>query len=293
MALETEPLSTAKRANSEQEATLIPVSSGAAATSLAHRARFWLLDVASKNLGVLGILIFFLAWEVASRTHFLNPFYFPPFSQIVAKGIELFTDGSIWEHMIFSLTNFSAGFAVAVVAGVLAGIPMGWYKGISKTFDPLLSGIYATPLIALLPLIIMLFGLGAISKIIMTFLAAVFPVLINTMAGIANTDANLIKMSRSFGASDSTIFLKVSIPGSLPYIVSGMRVALGRALVYIVVAEQYGAAMGLGYLSSVAAQRFQIATMFVPIVIIAFLGAGLTELLKAIERRLEKWKPAK
>lgn len=293
MALETEPLSTAKRANSEQEATLIPVSSGAAATSLAHRARFWLLNVASKNLGVLGILIFFLAWEVASRTHFLNPFYFPPFSQIIAKGIELFADGSIWEHMIFSLTNFSAGFAAALVAGVLAGIPMGWYKGISKAFDPLLSGIYATPLIALLPLIIMLFGLGAASKIIMTFLAAVFPVLINTMTGIANTDSNLIRMSRSFGASDSAIFLKVSIPGSLPYIVSGMRVALGRALVYIVVAEQYGAAMGLGYLSSVAAQRFQIATMFVPIVIIACLGAGLTELLKAIERRLEKWKPPK
>lgn len=293
MALETEPLSTAKRANSEQEATLVPVSSGAAATSLAHRARFWLLDVLSKNLGVLGILIFFLAWELASRTHFLNPFYFPPFSQIVAKGIELFTDGSIWEHMIFSLTNFSVGFITATLFGVLLGIPMGWYKNLSRTLDPLLSGIYATPLIALLPLIIMLFGLGAISKIIMTFLAAVFPVLINTMAGIANTEANLIKMSRSFGASDSTIFLKVSIPGSLPYIVSGMRVALGRALVYIVVAEQYGAAMGLGYLSSVAAQRFQIATMFVPIVIIAFLGAGLTELLKAIERRLEKWKPAK
>lgn len=253
----------------------------------------WIYDFVGRSLGVLGILIFFLAWEIASRTHILNPFYFPPFTQIIAKGTELFTSGTIWEHMIFSLTNFSVGFATATLAGVLAGIPMGWYKGVSKIFDPLLSGIYATPLIALLPLIIMLFGLGAVSKIIMTFLAAVFPILINTMTGIANTDPNLIKMSRSFGAGDRTIFLKVSIPGSLPYIVSGMRVALGRALVYIVVAEQYGAAMGLGYLSSVAAQRFQIATMFVPIVIIACLGAGLTELLKAIERRLEKWKPQK
>jgi len=293
MTLETEPLSATKRANSEQETTLVPVSPGAAELSLVRGARFWALDVASKNLGLLGILVFLLAWEVASRTQILNPFYFPPFSQIIAKGIELFADGGIWEHMIFSLTNFSAGFAVAVAAGVLAGIPMGWYKGISRTFDPLLSGIYATPLIALLPLIIMLFGLGAISKIIMTFLAAVFPVLINTMAGIANTDANLIRMSRSFGAGDSAIFLKVSLPGSLPYIVAGMRVALGRALVYIVVAEQYGAAMGLGYLSSVAAQRFQIAAMFVPIVIIACLGAVLTELLKVVERRLEKWKPPK
>jgi NitT/TauT family transport system permease protein len=139
----------------------------------------------------------------------------------------------------------------------------------------------------------MLFGLGSTSKIIMTVLAAVFPILINTMVGIANTDVRLITMARAFGARDSQIFLKVSLPGSLPYIVAGIRVALGRALVYIVVAEQYGAAMGLGYLSSVAAQRFQMAAMFVPIIIIAGLGAGLTELLKLLERRLDKWKPEK
>jgi NitT/TauT family transport system permease protein len=293
MAPGTQPLSTTKKAASQQEPTLVPLYPDEVESRPARRSRLWIQDLVGKSLGILGILIFLLAWEIASRTHILNPFYFPPFTQIVAKGIELFVSGVIWEHMIFSLTNFAVGFAAATLAGVLAGIPMGWYKGISKTLDPLLSGIYATPLIALLPLIIMLFGLGAISKIIMTFLAAVFPVLINTMTGIANTDSNLIRMSRSFGAGDSTIFLKVSVPGSLPYIVSGMRVALGRALVYIVVAEQYGAAMGLGYLSSVAAQRFQIAAMFVPIVIIACLGAGLTELLKAVERRLDKWKPAK
>lgn len=255
--------------------------------------RAWISGFVTKSLGINGIILFFLGWEVASRTHILNPFYFPPFSQVVARGYELFASGMIWEHMVFSLTNFAVGLLTATVLGVLIGIPMGWYKGLSRMFDPLLSAVYATPLIALLPLIIMLFGLGAISKIIMTFLAAVFPVLINTMTGIANTDLNLIKMSRSFGASDSTIFRKVSLPGSLPYVVAGMRVALGRALVYIVVAEQYGAAMGLGYLSSVAAQRFQIATMLAPIVIIACLGAGLTELLKVIERRLEKWKPHK
>jgi ABC-type nitrate/sulfonate/bicarbonate transport system permease component len=106
-----------------------------------------------------------------------------------------------------------------------------------------------------------------------------------TMAGL--------QAARAFGARDSQILVKVSLPGSLPYIVAGMRVALGRALVYIVVAEQYGAATGLGYLSSVAAQSFQMAAMFVPIVIIAALGAGLNETFKMVERRLEKWKPQK
>jgi ABC-type nitrate/sulfonate/bicarbonate transport system permease component len=244
-------------------------------------------------LGVIGVVLFFLAWELSTRFEILNPFFFPPFSKIIAKGYELFANGSIWEHLWFSLTNFAIGFFVSVVLGVIIGVPMGWYKGISKTFDPLLSGIYATPLIALLPLIIMMFGLGSISKIIMTVLAAVFPILINTMVGIANTDHRLITMARAFGAKDRHIFLKVALPGSLPYIVAGMRVALGRALVYIVVAEQYGAAMGLGYLSSLAVQRFQMAAMFVPIVIIAGLGAGLNELLKTFERRLEKWKPQK
>jgi NitT/TauT family transport system permease protein len=250
-------------------------------------------DFAANWLGVLGIVAFFSAWELATRFEILNPFYFPPFSKIVAKGVELFANGTIWEHMWFSLTNFSIGFTISVILGVVLGVPMGWYKNVCKTFDPLLSGIYATPLIALLPLIIMLFGLGSLSKIIMTILAAVFPILINTMVGIANTDHRLITMARAFGAKDSQIFLKVSVPGSLPYIVAGMRVALGRALVYIVVAEQYGAATGLGYLSSVAAQRFQMAAMFVPIVIIAGLGAGLNETLKIIEQRLEKWKPQK
>jgi NitT/TauT family transport system permease protein len=244
-------------------------------------------------LGVIGVVLFFAAWELATRFEILNPFYFPPFSAIIAKGYELFANGSIWEHMWFSLTNFAIGFVISILLGVLLGIPMGWYKNVCKTFDPLLSGIYATPLIALLPLIIMMFGLGSISKIIMTILAAVFPILINTMVGIANTDHRLITMARAFGAKDNQIFRKVSLPGSLPYIVAGMRVALGRALVYIVVAEQYGAATGLGYLSSVAAQRFQMAAMFVPIVIIAGLGAGLNELLKSLERRLDKWKPQK
>lgn len=250
-------------------------------------------EITSDWLGVIGVVSFFLAWEILTRLEIINPFYFPPFSAILVKGYELFANGSIWDHIWFSLTNFAIGFFASVVLGVLLGVPMGWYKNVCKTFDPLLSGIYATPLIALLPLIIMMFGLGAISKIIMTILAAVFPILINTMVGIANTDHRLITMARAFGAKDSQIFLKVSLPGSLPYLVAGMRVALGRALVYIVVAEQYGAATGLGYLSSVAAQRFQMAAMFVPIIIIAGLGAGLNELLKAVERRLEKWKPQK
>jgi NitT/TauT family transport system permease protein len=209
----------------------------------------------SNWLGVVGVLAFFSAWELSTRLEILNPFYFPPFSKIIVKGYELFANGSIWEHMWFSLTNFAIGFIVSAVLGVVLGVPMGWYRNIAKAVDPLLSGIYATPLIALLPLIIMLFGLGPVSKIIMTVLAAVFPILINTMVGIANTDNRLITMARAFGAHDSQIFMKVSLPGSLPYIVAGMRVALGRALVYIVVAEQYGAATGLGYLSSVAAQH--------------------------------------
>ena len=275
----------------QDEASLNLVSLNGEEPSAARKFVWRVKDILSDWLGVIGVVGFFLGWELSTRFEILNPFFFPPFTKIIAKGYELFANGTIWEHMWFSLTNFLIGFVVSVALGVAIGIPMGWYKSVSKTFDPLLSGVYATPLIALLPLIIMMFGLGAISKIIMTVLAAVFPILINTMAGIANTDHRLITMARAFGAKDSTIFLKVSVPGSLPFIVAGMRVALGRALVYIVVAEQYGAATGLGYLSSVAAQRFQMAAMFVPIVIIAALGAGLNELLKMVESRLEKWKP--
>lgn len=280
---------TAKQERESIELVSVDESNPLTTNRLWQRAR----ELIGEWLGVIGVVVFFLGWELSTRFEIINPFYFPPFSKIIIKGYELFANGSIWEHMWFSLTNFSIGFVISAVLGVVIGVPMGWYRAVHKTFDPLLSGIYATPLIALLPLIIMMFGLGSISKIIMTILAAVFPILINTMVGIANTDHRLITMARAFGARDHQIFLKVSMPGSLPYIVAGMRVALGRALVYIVVAEQYGAATGLGYLSSVAAQRFQMAAMFVPIVIIAALGAGLNETLKAIESRLDKWKPQK
>jgi ABC-type nitrate/sulfonate/bicarbonate transport system permease component len=275
----------------QDDASLNLVSLDGAEPSAARKFVWRVKDILSDWLGVIGVVGFFLAWELSTRFEILNPFYFPPFTKIIAKGYELFANGTIWEHMWFSLTNFLIGFSISIVLGVIMGVPMGWYKNVCKTFDPLLSGIYATPLIALLPLIIMMFGLGAISKIIMTLLAALFPILINTMVGIANTDHRLVTMARAFGAKDRQILMKVSMPGSLPYLVAGMRVALGRALVYIVVAEQYGAATGLGYLSSLAAQRFQMAAMFVPIVIIAGLGAGLNELLKMLENRLEKWKP--
>jgi NitT/TauT family transport system permease protein len=275
----------------QDDASLNLVSLDGEEPSAARKFVWRVKDILSDWLGVIGVVGFFLGWELSTRFEILNPFYFPPFTKIIAKGYDLFANGSIWEHMWFSLTNFLIGFLISVVLGVIMGVPMGWYKNVCKTFDPLLSGIYATPLIALLPLIIMMFGLGAISKIIMTLLAAVFPILINTMVGIANTDHRLVTMARAFGAKDRQILMKVSMPGSLPYLVAGMRVALGRALVYIVVAEQYGAATGLGYLSSLAAQRFQMAAMFVPIVIIAGVGAGLNELLKMLENRLEKWKP--
>jgi NitT/TauT family transport system permease protein len=280
---------TAKQEQESIELVSVDESNPLTTNRLWQRARAALANW----LGVIGVVGFFLSWELSTRFEIINPFYVPPVSKILLKGYELFANGSIWEHMWFSLTNFTIGFAVSVVLGVVIGVPMGWYRSVHKMFDPLLSGIYATPLIALLPLIIMMFGLGSVSKIIMTVLAAVFPILINTMVGIANTDHRLITMARAFGAHDRQIFMKVSLPGSLPYIVAGMRVALGRALVYIVVAEQYGAATGLGYLSSLAAQRFQMAAMFVPIVIIAGLGAGLNETLKIAERRLEKWKPQK
>src|SRR5512133_864040 len=103
-----------------------------------------LRETASEWLGIIGVVVFFLGWEFLTRFEILNPFYFPPFSQILVKGYELFASGSIWEHMWFSLQNFAVGFVISVALGVVIGVPMGWYKNVSRTFDPLLSGIYAT-----------------------------------------------------------------------------------------------------------------------------------------------------
>ena len=242
-------------------------------------------------LGSLSMMAFLCFWEIAVRAGAVNPLFTSSPSRIVTTGFAMFADGSIYEHLQASATEFFTGFALAVVVGVPLGILMGWYSRLNAVLEPFVSALYATPRIALLPLVVIWFGIGLGSKVAIVFLGAIFPILVNTITGVRTIDADFIKVARSFGSTDRQMFLTVALPSSVPLLLTGLRLGLGHALVGIVVGEMYGATQGLGYLIAVAGARFQTDKVMVGILLIASLGIALTELLRAIERRFERWRP--
>src|SRR5206468_9135363 len=157
--------------------------------------------------------------------------------------------------------------------------------------DPFITFLYATPRIVLLPLFIIWFGIGVESKIAVVFLGAIFAILINTTAGVRNLDANLVKVARSFGASDFQLFRTIALPGSVPFILTGLRLGLGHALTGVVVGELVAAQAGVGLMMATAGATFQTSKVFVGLVIVASTGVIMTYALSKIEQRFQSWKP--
>jgi NitT/TauT family transport system permease protein len=242
-------------------------------------------------LGTLSMTLFLAFWETAVTLQWVNPLFTSSPSRIVRTAIEMFADGSIIEHIEVSAHEFVVGYGLAVIIGVPLGILMGWYSRVDAVLEPFVSALYATPRIALLPLILIWLGIGIASKIAIVFLGAVFPIVVNTVTGVRTVEADFVKVARSFGCNDRQMFWTVVLPSSVPMLLAGLRLGLGHALVGIVVGEMYGATKGLGFLIATAGARFQTDQVMVGIILIAGAGVLLTELLRAIERRFERWRP--
>jgi NitT/TauT family transport system permease protein len=243
-------------------------------------------------LGAVAVLVFLAFWEAAVAFGFVNPLFTSSPSRILRTGHQMFADGSILYDLQVSGLEFVVGYGLAVLVGVPLGILMGWYRRLDAVLDPFVSALYATPRIALLPLVMIWFGIGLASKIAIIFLGAVFPILVNTITGVRTIGADFIKVARSFGASDRQLFFTVALPSSVPLLLAGLRLGLGHALIGIVVGEMYGATAGIGFLISVSGARFQTDRVMVGIIIIALAGVLMTSLLRAIERRFERWRPS-
>ena len=256
----------------------------------ARRKTYWRRNE-NWMLGSVSMLLFLGVWELAVRLGMVNPLFSSSPSRIAAAAYDMFADGSIYVHLRVSGAEFLLGFSLAVVIGVPLGILMGWYSRVNAILEPFVSALYATPRIALLPLVVIWFGIGLGSKVAIVFLGAVFPILVNTITGVRTINADFVRVARSFSASDRQMFTTVALPSSVPMLLTGLRLGLGHALVGIVVGEMYGATQGLGYLIAVAGARFQTDKVMVGIILIAALGVAMTELLRAIERRFEVWRP--
>ena len=261
---------------------------------VAEASRIYKIYLANekKILGTVSVAIFLTIWELVGNVfQWINPMFMSAPSLIFKAGYEMFRSGEIYHDLYVSGVEFLGGYFLAAAVGIPFGIMTGWYKRMSYIFDPFVNALNATPRVALLPLVIIWLGIGILSKVGIIFLGAVFSILINTRDGVKTTPVNLLNAARSFGASEWMVFKTVVLPSTIPFILTGLRLAVGRALVGVLVGELYAATAGIGFMITVAGATFQTDKVFVGVGIFALSGMIGMELLTKVERRFDKWRP--
>jgi NitT/TauT family transport system permease protein len=240
--------------------------------------------------GTASVTLAFVAWELIGRYVVTSKLTFVPLSTVLLEFGKLWASGELQRDVAVSFTALGFGFVIAAVVGIVIGSLTGVSEAVSECLDPLINALYATPLVALSPILILALGIGPVSKVAIVCMLAVFPILINTNAGIKSADESLIEAARSFAATRFDIFHRVLLPSALPFIVAGFRLGIGRGLIGIFIGEMFGAQDGLGYLISVSAQSFNIAGMFTGVLILAASGVLCSALFEYIERRIAPWR---
>ncbi len=242
-------------------------------------------------VGGAAVLLFLAAWETAVMTGLVNPLFISSPRRVVGAARRLVDEGEIWGHLRVSGMEFASGYLMAVAVAIPLGLAMGWYRRLNFCLAPFVDALNAVPRVALLPLIVIWFGIGIWSKVVVVFLGAVIPLIINTFSGVRITESRFLTVARSFGASQLRIFATIVLPGTLPFIFTGLKYAAGRALLGVVVGELYASTAGVGYLITVAGSSFQTDTVFVGILTITTAGVVTVSLLNRLERRFDRWRP--
>lgn len=242
-------------------------------------------------LSILSPLVLLAAWELSVRAGLVDRRFIPAPSIILIALWEMLASGELARHVGASLWRIIAGFTIGVVPAVLLGLWMGLSRPVRAVVDPLIAAVYPIPKIAILPLLMVFFGIGEASKIAVVAISAFFPILINTYTGVATVDRIYLDVAQSFGASRTLVFRRVVFPGALPVIFAGVRLALGVCLIVIVSAEFVAARSGIGFLIWSSWEILLIDKMFVGLLVIAAIGTLMNILLKEIQRRAIPWQP--
>lgn len=243
--------------------------------------RYWLVRLVS-IVAVLAI------WEVAGRQ--VNPLFMAYPSDIVHAAYRMIASGELLAAFLDSMKTLTLGFILACVAGVALGLLIGRYRYVDAATDWLVNALYATPLVAITPLVILWFGLGFPAKLFIVFILAVFPVLINTASGVRNVASQLIDVGTAFAATERQIFGKIILPAALPFMMAGIRLGIGRAIIGMVVAEFFTAINGLGALIIKYGNQFETAAMFVPILCLMLMGVVYTTIALRFEHWVAPWR---
>jgi ABC-type nitrate/sulfonate/bicarbonate transport system permease component len=241
-------------------------------------------------LGSLSFAVLIAGWQLIVSAGLVDPFLVASPAKVASALVDQIGSGLIFEHLKVSMVELAVGFGIASVLGISWGVLMGWYGSLNDAFDPFVWLGYSAPLVALYPVFLLIFGLGSKTVIAICVLLAVFPILVNTRAGVREVDPKLIQAARSFGATDRQLFGKVVLPASLPFVMAGLRLGLGRGLVGVVVGEFFVGDKGLGYSVAYYAGLLRTTDMIVQVVVIGAIGVLLTSLLGVLERRIDAWR---
>jgi len=238
-------------------------------------------------ISIVSLVIVIGAWELFGRG--VNPIFASYPSAIIAAAQRMVASGVIFSAFFDSMQPLIVGYLLAVIAGIPLGLLVGRYRWAEFGIGIYVTAFYSMPLVALIPLFVLWFGLGFTVKVAIIFVLAIFPITINTWAGVKSVPRTLIEVGTAFVASDATIMWKIIVPATIPYIVAGLRLAVGRAIIAMVVAEFFTAISGLGGIILKAGDNFDTARMFVPVFILMALGVGLTALVGWLETRVAPW----
>lgn len=239
---------------------------------------------------VVNVGIFFVVWQWAVASGAIPAIFLPlPTDVVVATG-DFARSGQLWSHASYSLQNFVVGFAAAALAGIPLGLLMGASRWVSTILGPYVWSLYATPRIALVPLFILWLGFGAESKVLIIFLSGVMPILISSMDGVKTVDQSLLKAARVFGASRWQLYRRVILPFTVPFIMTGLRQGVGRALIGLLVSEMLGSSRGVGYVIARAGQQMDAPTMFSMLMIVVAFSVSMVYLMGVLERKVAPWR---
>ena len=241
-------------------------------------------------LGIASFAVILLAWESVVRLGWVNPFFVSQPSAVAASLSRAARSGELGHNLAVSFREFAIGYGLSVVVGILAGALAGRFRTVEYALDPFLWFLYSAPLIAFYPIFVLWFGLGVPTVIALTFLLSVPQIAASTLNGIQNVNPGLIRAARSLGAAEGDLLWKVVLPASVPVIIAGLRLGIGRALMGVVVGELFGATAGLGYSVSYYGALLKTTDMIASLVVIVVLGVLCTQGLSALEARFDSWR---
>lgn len=234
-------------------------------------------------LGVGTIVLCIVLWELGVRLSHISRVFMVPPSTVSVEIYRLFADYDLAGNLWYSCVTLAVGFGAAVIAGVVVGLLLGWYRTVYYAFDLLLTMLYVIPVIVLMPLVILWIGLGRSAQETVVFLAGFFPIAFTVSAGVRSTDRALIRAGRAYGASDWALFRDVALPSSLPHALSGMRIALARCLVTLIFVEWFSGSRGVGFLLATYGQQFDTAKLLGVLVTVMAVSVVLTLGMRALE----------